>query len=103
MVSEGLAGRFVEHVLGTPPELWEKAVDFAELPKYLPDPDVLWSADYDHPEWFFGTKSLPRWLGYTMGYEVVGQWLRQRPRPGKEEWINTSAATIFEAAKFSGG
>lgn len=97
IISEGLAGRFVEHVLGTPPELWEKAVDPEKLMQYMPDDDVLWSTNYDHPEWFFGTKALPRWLGYTMGYEVVGTWLRQAGRLDEKDWINTPAASILAA------
>lgn len=102
IISEGLAGRFVEHVLGTPPELWEKAVGPNDLMTHLPDGDVLWSTDYDHSDWFFGTRSRPRWLGYSMGYEFVGRWLRQCGRISAKDWVETPAATIFATARPSG-
>ncbi|WP_390915564.1 DUF2268 domain-containing putative Zn-dependent protease [Pseudosulfitobacter sp. SM2401] len=99
IVSEGLAGRFVEHVLGTPPELWEKAVDPALIMEHLPDRDTVWSTTYDHSEWFFGTKTLPRWLGYTMGYEVVGKWIRNVGHLDAMVWINTPADSILAAVE----
>ncbi|MFX6035712.1 DUF2268 domain-containing putative Zn-dependent protease, partial [Acinetobacter baumannii] len=33
--------------------------------------------DHDHGAWFFGTGALPRWVGYSLGYQMVGRYVRQ--------------------------
>ena len=30
--------------------------------------------DYDRDGWFFGSKTLPRWAGYTIGYHLVKKY-----------------------------
>ena len=73
LVMEGLAGRFVEELYGSAPEPWECAVsgallhDVAELAGRRAERD-----DHDHAEWFYGAGELPRWAGYTLGYELIG-------------------------------
>ena len=79
LVSEGLAGRFVQEIFGSGPEPWECALPRAALPPYaeraLHDREAR---QYDHAAWFFGRGDLPRWLGYTLGWELVGDFLKQR-------------------------
>jgi uncharacterized protein YjaZ len=80
LVSEGLAGHFVQELFGGPPEPWEG----------LPEDEVLshaalaaqqWdSTDYSHEAWFFGRGDLPRWLGYSLGFRLVGKFLAEHPR-----------------------
>ncbi|MBC3213775.1 DUF2268 domain-containing putative Zn-dependent protease [Serratia fonticola] len=75
LVSEGLAGHFVRYVLGTEPELWERAVT-TEYLRLLPVTEQLLKMPYyDHAEWFFGTGKYPKWLGYSLGYHLVNIWL----------------------------
>jgi uncharacterized protein YjaZ len=86
LVSEGLAGRFVQEVFGSEPEPWECALPRAALPPYAQK--ALREGEtqqYDHVAWFFGRSDLPRWLGYTLGWELVGDFLEQRSsdRPSK--------------------
>ncbi|WP_073128506.1 DUF2268 domain-containing putative Zn-dependent protease [Palleronia salina] len=33
--------------------------------------------EYDHADWFFGTE--PAWRGYTLGYSLVREFLREYP------------------------
>lgn len=75
LVREGLAGHFVRFVLGAAPEPWETALTRADAENHLPDRAMLDQTGYDHGEWFFGTGDVPRWWGYTMGYQLVGRWL----------------------------
>ena len=34
--------------------------------------------DYDHSKWFFGTKKLPRWIGYRLGYLIVNSFMERQ-------------------------
>lgn len=102
LVSEGLAGRFVSHVFGAPPDPWECAVDDETLARHCPDPNELAALSYDHASWFFGSDGIrPRWLGYTLGYQIVGQWLASARNIEGDEWVNTQAATVLAASGLS--
>ena len=79
LVAEGLAGQFVQQLYGPPREPWE-ALDTEALAPHLAAARALWdSTDYDHPAWFFGTGALPRWLGYTLGFQLVARHLANHP------------------------
>lgn len=86
LVSEGLAGQFVKELFGSEPEPWEQALSRSELRQFIPRTAEHFESDasrgskkIDTNEWMFGTGALPRWLGYTLGYEIVGQYLKEHP------------------------
>ncbi|HZC15456.1 MAG TPA: DUF2268 domain-containing putative Zn-dependent protease [Caulobacteraceae bacterium] len=97
LVSEGLAGHFVRRLFNNPPEPWERAVDKATLLARLPDAATLAQAQWDHGRWFFGTKDghNPRWLGYTLGYELVGAWIDARGAPDADALVASPAEEII--------
>ncbi|NHN83576.1 hypothetical protein GOB93_02835 [Acetobacter musti] len=99
LVSEGLAGRFVQHLLRTPPEPWECAVGEEVLPDFMPSDEQLWTRPYDHAGWFFGAGGrYPRWLGYSLGFWLAGCWVRS-VRPEGEAWTGVSAREVIETGR----
>jgi hypothetical protein len=75
LVSEGLAGHFVQEVYGGEPEPWE-SLPAATLRRSVSQAQSDWrTIDYGHSAWFFGSAQLPRWLGYSLGYDIVGHHL----------------------------
>lgn len=75
LVSEGLAGHFAQEAFGGDPEPWER-LQAGTLRPYLSRAQAEWqNAGYDHAAWFFGSPELPRWLGYSLGYQLVRQYL----------------------------
>ncbi|MFT9064224.1 MAG: DUF2268 domain-containing putative Zn-dependent protease [Acetobacter persici] len=101
LVSEGLAGRFVQHVLHSHPEPWEAALPVSDLKTFGVQASTLSKTQYDHARWFFGRGPLPRWFGYTLGYEIVGDWLLNT-HPEAVDWINIPADIPLAAAITSG-
>lgn len=100
LVSEGLAGWFVSHLFGTPPEPEECAVDDDVLKAHLPDTATLADENYDHLGWFFGEGDrYPRWLGYTLGRRIVDDWLRSTPDMSGDVWVNVPAEEVLSAAR----
>lgn len=95
LISEGLAGQFVRHVLATGPELWENALPVNELEGWRPDDATLAASDYSHSDWFFGTGAYPRWLGYSLGYYLVGNWLAAAGEPSADGWITLPAHAVL--------
>jgi uncharacterized protein YjaZ len=52
LVSEGLAGQFLHPLLGTEPEVWERAVTPEALQAAFPGAEELTSMFYDHSAGF---------------------------------------------------
>lgn len=98
LVSEGLAGQFVRHLLGSDPEPWENALNCADLLQAPADLKDLQAAYYNHSEWFFGSGAHPKWLGYALGYQMVGRWLASVGDIDAATWINVPAADIVASA-----
>jgi hypothetical protein len=87
LVSEGLAGHFCKQLYSSPPELWECAVPREKFSNYIQKISNEWDTpNYNHHEWFFGRGDLPRWLGYSLGYTLVGDYIKQN--------VGESAATL---------
>lgn len=80
LVSEGLAGHFVGEVLGTLPEPWESAIRSPDLPIWARTALAAWDrTNYDHADWFYGRGDLPLWIGYALGFSIVGSYLDIHP------------------------
>jgi len=78
LVAEGLACHFAQEVFGEPLEPWE-ALPEEQIFPHIAQANQDWAKkDYDHSAWFFGTSDLPRWLGYSLGYQLVAQFLKDR-------------------------
>jgi hypothetical protein len=99
LVSEGLAGQFVNRLYDTPPEPWEKALAPRDAWRFLPDERTLGSSMYNHSAWFFGTGGYPRWLGYTLGYLLAGRWRALEPEANGARLVNVTAAEVIAAAR----
>lgn len=75
LVSEGLAGHFVQQVLGGPPDPWDQTRPGLGTLKQAAG---LWARrDYDHGEWFLGRGRMRKWTGYGIGHRLVAEHLAQ--------------------------
>lgn len=102
LVSEGLAGHFAGTLFDASPEPWECALDDAPLRAHRPSAAELRAPNQDHAGWFFGAGGRhPRWLGYTLGYRIVGDWLAANPAPDGETWVNVPADVVLAASPWS--
>jgi len=97
LVSEGLCGRFTAELYENSPEQQECALSQDQILNLSRDAVVhAHSEDYDHDRWFFGTKDLPRWTGYTIGYELVGLAMESM-KLNPSEMIDTPAENFFSS------
>ena len=82
-VSEGLAQCFEEEA-GAPTPYYAVALDERTMRKMAERARPFLSAsDHDHDAWMFGRKGDPEWprsAGYSLGYALVGAWLRENGR-----------------------
>ncbi|AIA71806.1 DUF2268 domain-containing putative Zn-dependent protease [Pectobacterium atrosepticum] len=91
IVSEGLAGHFTLELFGGEPEPWE-CLDEVEVQSHILLTRKDWDCtDYDHNAWFYGTSNLPRWLGYTLGFNLVTRFLLANPHLRASTLTNVNA------------
>lgn len=94
VVSEGLAGHFSLELFGGKPELWE-SIKSEIIQPYSPQLFENWHrTDYDHNAWFFGTGDLPRWLGYSAGFNLISRYLEAFPHLKASMLANLSAEEL---------
>lgn len=71
MISEGMACLYEAEHRGKPPLYANVEVstkDIERVKQHLND------KNYDHSEWFFGSKNVSRWFGYTYGYRLCKRY-----------------------------
>ena len=99
IVSEGLADRFADQVYGHPPDRWTRAVKKKDVERlFNRAKKEFGKRGYDHNKWFFsnGRRHIPHWTGYSLGYQIVGQFLMNNPNETPASLIDTPAKTILE-------
>lgn len=99
LVTEGLADHFSYEVYPGKLEAWDTAFSQGKLENLLKLAEVEYdNPKYDHSEWFFGSNPLriPRWAGYSLGYEIIKQYLRKHPSQ-KASKLYASSASIFRS------
>lgn len=94
LVSEGLAGHFSIELFGGEPEPWE-SLNSDTIQPYCTQILENWHRnDYDHNAWFFGTGDLPRWLGYTAGFNMMSRYLAASPHLNASMLANINAEEL---------
>jgi hypothetical protein len=94
MVSEGLAGHFALELFAGKPEPWESLSSDILQPHRRQLSENWHRTDYDHNAWFYGTQYLPRWLGYSAGFNLVSDYLAAAPHQ------RASTLTAIDAEAF---
>ncbi len=81
MVSEGLADHFALEVFTLDLAPWSRALNEDDIELWKNEAAKTWDdAQYDHSAWFFGSgPPIPRYVGYTVGFNIVGDFLAANP------------------------
>lgn len=86
LVWEGLGVAFQKQTFPDTPLPINSSLNEERLDAYAAAALEQWDTqDYNHEEWFFGaTGGWPRWVGYTLGYRIAREWLRQNKKTASE-------------------
>lgn len=93
LITEGLADHFDMEVnnLNTP-EPWDIALNDEQLVKVKAKAQKEFdNKNYNYNEWFFGSKekNIPKWAGYTLGFKLVEDYLKENPHKKPSQLYNT--------------
>ena len=84
IVSEGLADHFDTEVNGGSPKPWSIALSEDELQSTMLKAKESFNSDYNHSDWFYGSKEIPRWAGYSLGFKIVGDYITKTGKSASE-------------------
>lgn len=97
MITEGLADHFDIEVNGGEPKIWNTALSTEEIEEYLETAKEEFSSrDFDYGKWFFGSGYIPRWTGYSLGFYLVGNYLKENNKKASEV-TNQKAEDFFKS------
>lgn len=96
-VSEGLADAFSIEIFGIDPPIWSTALSQNELADWVEIAKAVWNDNpYNHNKWFFGTTpEIPRWTGYSIGFELVQDFLSNNPELKPSKLFNEPANSFI--------
>ncbi|GEM_PF-5760459 len=60
---------------------------------------ILRVKGYNHSEWFFGSKKVDRWFGYTFGYKICKAY-SARISKKSSDLVNTAAELILDYMRY---
>ncbi|MGL6261942.1 DUF2268 domain-containing putative Zn-dependent protease [Vibrio sp. WXL210] len=98
LISEGLACCFEAELRTSGAPFYAKALNEHELSSlWIKAKNELSSSTYDHFAWFLGSnlKSIPRYAGYSLGYQLVIHYIKQFGVPASKLYA-TQASSVLE-------
>lgn len=98
MIFEGLADHFAQEVTGrSKPSLYSCALTPEQKKIFLKKASQEWKQPtYDNNLWFFGSEPeiIPRWTGYTLGYDLVATYLHNHPETSASKLASADAVSF---------
>lgn len=103
-VAEGMADRFAEQAFPSiPPSVGDHALSaqqtagvWARARPRLQDPQTILHLR----RWFLGRGGIPRWAGYTIGYDIVSAYLERHPGETAADLVTLGAARVLHGSDF---
>ncbi|MEK7543680.1 MAG: DUF2268 domain-containing putative Zn-dependent protease [Patescibacteria group bacterium] len=96
LVSEGLAICFEQDVWGGTLSPWATALSGKSLADiHEKAKSEYTSTTFHHGRWFYGTGDLPRWAGYSLGYQLVGEYLREHADKNAAMLVSTPLQSMI--------
>lgn len=96
LASEGI-GSYVENRIFHRTMPYTKQI-LHELKYWQKAKRLLKKKPYNHFEWFFGTKKLPRWIGYRLGYLLVDSFMKRQKNLSLSQLVRTKSHEILRGA-----
>ncbi|MCI0515468.1 DUF2268 domain-containing protein [candidate division KSB1 bacterium] len=98
MISEGLACHFAIDVCKIDTPFYCKALTDEQFKAWKTKAAKIWfNPEYDHLEWFVGLKkTIPANTGYTIGFSMVSDYLKNHPGETAASLYDTPADKFLE-------
>ena len=101
LVFDGLAENFVEKILGEPDKKLTNVLSKKEAIKIFNEIKIdLGEKDFDkYGELFYGTGKYPLWTGYSIGYYLIKNYLKEQKEVNWKRLLRKNPNKILEEIK----
>jgi len=97
LITEGLADHFDLEINQKSPQVWDTSLTLKQLSKFQKlAAKEYFNKKYSHTDWFFGSKNIPKWTGYTLGFELVKNFLKKHPDQKPSTLFSTKAEDFIQ-------
>lgn len=98
LINEGLSDSFSIEVTGSKPPPWCTALNQKQIKTFLEQAQKEFnSKNYNHYEWFFGSNDkIPKWTGYTLGFNLIREYLSKNPKLKSSTIYNKKAKEFLK-------
>lgn len=99
LISEGLADHFDIEVNNKNPEPWSIALSEEKTKELLEKAKPEFNnKKYNHQAWFFGrgVTDIPKWTGYSLGFYLVGEYLKKNADKKPSQLYATKAEEFIK-------
>jgi len=102
LIYEGLAEHFREKIMGGKRSAWSKAVSLKQVQKFWKQlKSHSHSDDYKlYHKVFFEGKEYPKWVGYTIGYEIFKSFLNNTKPHDWKAIVKLNSSEILANSSF---
>lgn len=98
LVTEGLAQSFEEFLYPKRKVIYAHCLKPNEISQaWNKAQSLLKSKQYNHGEWFFGKGKLKRWVGYSLGYDIVQRYIKNHPIENPTTLVDTPASSFLKS------
>lgn len=115
MITEGLADHFSNEVLGCSRPPWSNSITSEQIEKIFNESRTIlykkhssWNDEFNEKffnPWMFGRmgkNAIPSWAGYSIGWEIVENYLKMHPDKKNSDLVWVSAVEIASSmSKFT--
>lgn len=102
IILEGLADNFAQRIVNGKPSPWTTALSLQQCKKVFPKIRKLLKSKSRtiHYSVFFEGKKYPLWTGYSLGYQIVKQFLQNNPKMDWQRLMRLRSEKIFKESGF---
>lgn len=97
LIEEGLPSMFEEFMqpnLEVPYAHHLRRKELAEAWKQAKP--LLNSEEYNRDDWFYGSNEIKKWTGYSLGYNIIRQFMQENGEKNPAEFVDVSAKDFLE-------
>lgn len=100
IVSEGISSVFDEAAFPGAPNPWDRAISQSQECALWKKAEPQLGDTGLYNLWMFGGYRVPHWTGFTIGYDIVKDYLRRHPDTSWRALTSASATTILAGSGY---
>jgi uncharacterized protein YjaZ len=100
LIEEGLPSMFEEFMEPDLEVPYAHYLNKAELTEaWKKAKPLLNSENYNRDDWFYGSTEIKKWTGYSLGYDIVRQYIEKQGKKNPADFVDTPSEDFLKVYK----